>query len=169
LLTQTILLLHSYRHSGEEKALGTRAFLKILKRFYMPKKKISDRESLLAHLVGVRLNTALFTKLKKIQKESYSQSIGEVIRNILLNKKITCYYKDRTMDEPARELIKIKNEINAIGVNINQITNFFYTADVSTQKVFFALKVAEQYSLVKEKIEGLKKLLIEMHNKWSAK
>ena len=73
------------------------------------------------------------------------------------------------MDEPAKELIKIKNEINAIGVNINQITNFFHTADVSTQKVFFALKVAEQYNLVKEKIEDLKKVLIEMHNKWSAK
>ena len=135
----------------------------------MAKRKISDRESLLNHLVGVRLNKALYTKLEKIQKESYSQSIGEVIRNILLNKKITCYYKDRTMDEPSKELIKIKNELNAIGVNINQITNFFHTADVSTQKVFFTLKVAEQYNLVKEKIEDLKKLLIEMHNEWSAK
>ncbi|WP_276368727.1 hypothetical protein [Chryseolinea sp. H1M3-3] len=134
----------------------------------MPKRKSSDRESLLTHLVGVRLNTALYTKLEKIQKESYSQSIGEVIRNILLNKKITCYYKDRTMDEPTKELIKVKNELNAIGVNINQITNFFHTADVPTQKVFFALKVAEQYNLVKEKIEDLKRLLIEMHNKWSA-
>ena len=53
----------------------------------MPKRKISDRESLLTHLVGVRLNTALYSKLEKIQQESYSQSIGEVIRNILLNKK----------------------------------------------------------------------------------
>jgi hypothetical protein len=135
----------------------------------MPKRKTSDRESLLYHLVGVRLNTTLYTKLEKIQKESYSQSIGEVIRNILLNKKITCYYKDRTMDEPSKELIKIKNELNAIGVNINQITNFFHTADVPTQKVFFATKVEEQYRLVKEKIEDLKKLLVEMHNKWSAK
>ena len=135
----------------------------------MPKRKISDRESLLNHLVGVRLNTALYTKLEEIQKESYSQSIGEVIRNILLNKKITCYYKDRTMDEPSKELVKIKNELNAIGVNVNQITNFFHTADVPTQKIFFALKVGDQYNLVKEKIEDLKKLLIEMHNKWSAK
>ena len=135
----------------------------------MPKRKISDRDSLLSHLVGVRLNAVLYTKLEKIQIESYSQSIGEVIRNILLNKKITCYYKDRTIDEPAKELIKIKNELNAIGVNINQITNFFHTADVPTEKVFFALEVAGQFSLVKEKIEDLKKLLIEMHNKWSAK
>src|SRR5688500_13792746 len=135
----------------------------------MPKRKISDRESLLNHLVGVRLNAALYTKLEKIQKESYRQSIGEVIRNILLNKKIVCYYKDRTMEEPSKELIKIKNELNAIGVNINQITNSFHTADVSPQKVFFALKVAEQFNLVKEKVEDLKKLLIEMHNKWSAK
>jgi hypothetical protein len=73
------------------------------------------------------------------------------------------------MDEPVKELIKIRNELNAIGVNINQITNSFHTADVPTQKAFFALKVAEQYNLVKEKIEDLKKLLIEMHNKWSAK
>ena len=135
----------------------------------MPKRKISDRELLLNHLVGVRLNAALYAKLEKIQKESYSQSIGEVIRNILMNKKITCYYKDRTMDEPSKELIKIKNELNAIGVNINQITNSFHTADVSTQKMFFALKVADQYNLVKEKIEDIKKVLIEMHNKWSAR
>ncbi len=135
----------------------------------MPKRKISDRESLLNHLVGVRLNGTLYAELEKIQKESYSQSIGEVIRNILLNKKITCYYKDRTMDEPTKELIKIKNELNAIGVNINQITNSFHTADVSTQKMFFALKVADQYNLVKEKIEDIKKVLIEMHNKWSAR
>jgi len=44
--------------------------------------------------------------------------------------------------------------------------NLFHSGDVLTQKVFFELKVAEQYTMVKE---DLKRVLLEMHYNWSAK
>jgi hypothetical protein len=73
------------------------------------------------------------------------------------------------MKEPTDELIRIRKEINAIGVNINQITEYFHTADSSHQKMFYALKVAETYQQVADQLNLIWKQVTEMSNRWSAR
>ena len=73
------------------------------------------------------------------------------------------------MKEPTDELIRIRKEINAIGVNINQITEFFHTADSSDQKLFHALKVAETYQQVSDQVNLIWKQVSEMSSRWSAR
>jgi hypothetical protein len=64
--------------------------------------------------------------------------MAELTRRILSKEKITCYHRDTSLDEPLEELIMIRKELNAIGVNINQITHHFHSIDVPAQKVFQA-------------------------------
>jgi hypothetical protein len=82
---------------------------------------------------------------------------------------VILYTKDITMTEPTNELIKIRKELNAIGVNINQVTHSFHTADSTDQKLIHALKIIEQCRTVGEKIEMLWRLIIDISKQWSAK
>ena len=91
----------------------------------MPRKKQQDQEAVLSHNLIIRVNQKLYDKLDRIYKESDCQSIAEVARRILSNRKIKCFYKDISMNGPMEELASIRKELKSIGVNINQITRSF--------------------------------------------
>jgi hypothetical protein len=135
----------------------------------MTRRKINNRQELLKYKVGVRFDEKTYTKLKEWVEQSNTSTIGELVRKIVTKERVIFYTKDITMAEPTSELIKIRKELNAIGININQITHSFHAADSTTQKLIHALGIIEQYKAVGEKIELLWKLITEISKKWSAK
>ena len=64
------------------------------------------------------------------------------------------------------DLAGIREELKRIGTNINQITHAFHVADSDSQKVFHALRVAEQYKVVDERVERLLQVVTELAKKW---
>lgn len=92
--------------------------------------------------------------------------MGELARKILSKEKITCYYKDTTMDAPMEELTHIRKELNAIGVNINQITHKFHIADNPSQKIDQVLRVEREYKRVGDKVDRLLAMVFELSKKW---
>ena len=134
----------------------------------MTRKRISNREELLSYKVGVRFDEKTYNKLKVWVQQTNASSIGELVRKIVTKEPFTFYTKDSTMEEPTNELIKIRNELNKIGVNINQITTSYHT-DEETRKAFHALKIVEQYKEVGKKINLIWNLVTDMQRKWSAK
>ena len=77
--------------------------------------------------------------------------------------------KDGSMDAAMEELIAIWKELNAIGTNINQITRHFHNASTSDQRLFHALKVAEQYNKVGDQVELLLNEISLLAKKWLQK
>lgn len=134
----------------------------------MTRKKISNREELLSYKVGVRFDEKTYNKLKVWVQQTNASSIGELVRKIVTKEPFTFYTKDSTMEGPTNELIKIRKDLKSIGVNINQITHSYHTAE-ETRKAFHALKIVEQYNEVGNKISLLWKLVTDIQRKWSAK
>lgn len=66
------------------------------------------------------------------------------------------------MRGPMIDLAGIRQELNAIGTNINQITHAFHVAETDSQKVFHALRVAEQYKIVDERVERLMEMVTDL-------
>jgi hypothetical protein len=132
----------------------------------MGRSKAPDSQELLAHHIQARISSKTYHRLSQVLQNSDCQSMGELARKILSREKFTCYYRDTTLDTPIEELISIKKELNAIGVNINQITKCFHKADTSGQKMFHALKVEQQYKLVGEKVDRLLIVVFELSKKW---
>jgi hypothetical protein len=135
----------------------------------MTKKKLINRDELLKYKVGVRFDEKTYNQLKSWVEQTNTATVGELVRKIVTNEKVTFYTRDISMKEPTDELIRIRKEINAIGVNINQITEFFHTADSPQQKLFHALKVADNYQQVTEQVYLIWKQVTEMSNRWSAR
>jgi hypothetical protein len=135
----------------------------------MTRRKLINRDELLKYKVGVRFDEKTYNKLKSWVEQTSTATVGELVRKIVTNEKVTFYTRDISMKEPTDELIRIRKEINAIGVNINQITEFFHTADSSQQKLFHALKVADTYQQVTDQVNLIWKHVREMSSQWSAR
>lgn len=121
----------------------------------------------LTRLIGVRVSEPFYTKLEGWQQQSNCQTIGELVRKILLEEKINWYHKDASMDGVAAELAGIRKELNAMGTNINQVTRYFNSTTLPNQKIFEALKILEEYQKITAKVENVLTIIGKL--KWSPK
>lgn len=135
----------------------------------MPRKKATNQEALLTKNVIVRITETTFNKLEKMQVESGSNSMAEVVRRILSNQKIKLFHQDNSMNAPMEEMALIRKELKAIGININQITRTFNQDKAETQRAFYVMKVADLYKNVDERVEKLLVIISQLAQKWLQK
>lgn len=124
----------------------------------------SDR---LTHLVGVRLTAKSYYRLEYLKRQSNCTSLGEFARRILLKEEITWYHKDASMEGAIEELAGIRNELRAIGININQVTRHFNHAQPGGKKTFEALRILEEYRRVSDCVDEALKRMTTLANQWS--
>jgi hypothetical protein len=132
----------------------------------MGRKKAKHREELFTRHIQAKVSEKVYNRLNQMLQNSDCHYMGELVRRILSREKITCYHKDASMDAPMEELIRIRHELNAIGVNINQITHSFHISDSPGKQVFQSLRVAEEYKKVGDKVDRLLTMVFELGQKW---
>ena len=135
----------------------------------MTRRKIRNREELLKYKVGVRFDEKTYTKLKSWVEQTNASTMGELVRKIITKEKVTFYVRDISMEEPTAELIRIRKEINAIGVNINQLTREHQNEGVLDERLLQAVRIYELYQKVTNKVNEVWKEVNEMSRKWSAR
>jgi len=135
----------------------------------MPRKKAKNQEKLLTHTIIVRVSEEVFKKLEELRLESNYQSIAEVVRRILTNRRIKISQQDHSMNAPMEEMALIRKELKAIGVNINQITRTFNQDKAETHRAFYVMKVADLYKNVDERVEKLLTIISQLAEKWLQK
>jgi hypothetical protein len=121
----------------------------------------------LAKIFSVRVSERFFNRLEEIRNNSNCQYIGEVARRILYREEIVWYHKDSSLDSTVAELALIRKEINSIGINVNQITRHFHSAESQNQKLIQALKIVEEYRKVGHKLDRVTDITTEITKKWS--
>ena len=120
----------------------------------------------LTKLIGVRVSEAFYDQLEEKRKKTNCQTLCEFVRAILYKERITFYYTDATLNATAVELAGIRKELTLIGNNINQITKTFHSAESDSERLFHALKVAEEYKRVDNKVEKLLIMVEQIAEKW---
>ena len=131
----------------------------------MSRKKVS-KELELKYRLYTRVNTRKYQELKSLLEKNSSNDMSTLIRDILYNRPIKTYTKDRTFDNVMEELSKLRTEIRAIGVNINQITRLFNTYPDPTRKTLYARMAFKEYLDIQPKIETLMILISKLAKKW---
>ena len=99
----------------------------------MTRRRIAKRETLLTRKVGVRFNEKTYQHLLYLVENTNSHSVGELLRRIVVKDKILFFAVDTTMRGSMIDMAGIREELNAIGRNINQITHAFHLADSDSQ------------------------------------
>lgn len=134
----------------------------------MTRRKI-DSANLLTKKIGLRVSVTFYEKMESWLANSNCQSMAELTRNILYKEEIIWYHKNVELENTALELAAIRKELNAIGKNINQITRYFNGTEIPNQKIFHALKVADEYKKVGNKVDQLLIMVAQISKTWLQK
>ena len=118
----------------------------------------------------IRLNEDEEKKLNRLFEKTTSGNLSEYGRDVLLQNPVTILHRNQSADEFLAEMIQLKNELNAIGNNFNQVVKKLHTLDhipefrtwvllnESAKKTFFK-KVEE----IKEKLNQIRLLNSDWH------
>lgn len=120
----------------------------------------------LEKVITVRVSKRFFDGLEEKRKKTNCQTVSEMVRAILYKERIMFYYTDASLNATAIELAGIRKELNQITSNVNEITQSFHFADSESQRMFQALRVAEEYKRVESKVERLQIMVSEIGKKW---
>jgi len=135
----------------------------------MGRRKATHPDDNLTEVIMLRVTETTYQKLDKIRLNSDCQTVPEIIRRIIEKEKIIYYHKDASMDAPMEVLIGIQKELQAIGININQVTRHFNSMASERQRWYQIKRAAQYYSQVDTKVSLLLTLISQLAKKWLQK
>lgn len=122
-----------------------------------------------SYILTVRLNVEEKQKLKKLSNKAICNSLSEYARDVLLNEPVTIKYRNQSADDFLQEMIELKNELNAIGKNVNQAVHKLHTLDIEPQiRLWVAHQESTQMQLLK-KTQEISEKLQQIHQQWLQK
>lgn len=117
----------------------------------------------------IRLTDAESRQLEKYYSKTTSKSLSEYGRAVLLREPVTVLYRNQTADDFLNEMLQLKNELNAIGNNFNQVVHRLHTLDhVPEIKAWAVLNETAKQSF-QFKVSEICDRLNQIYDLWSQK
>ncbi len=119
--------------------------------------------------LNIRLNQAEYDRLNLLFNKSTCQQLSQYARLMILQKPVTVYHRNQSLDEFQSELIKLKNELAAIGNNYNQVVHKLHMLDTWPEvKAWLAINEAGKKNFML-KMDEIVKRMNEVYELWSQK
>ncbi|MXN91688.1 plasmid mobilization relaxosome protein MobC [Flavobacterium sp. Sd200] len=98
-----------------------------------------------SHWLHLRLRAEEHEKLMRKFKATTCRKVSEYVRNCLFEKPITMLHRNASLDQGLQELSLLREELRAIGQNLNQVTyrvnaNPAVTQDKGWQSAFLSAR-----------------------------
>lgn len=119
--------------------------------------------------LNIRVSETELNNIYALCKKTTSQSISEYARNILLKKPVIIKYRNQSADEFLSEIIRLKNELNAIGNNYNQAIHRLHILDRIPQIKAWLLIHEPLYQSFIKKVEAIKTKMNQIYQSWLQK
>jgi hypothetical protein len=128
---------------------------------------MSDKNSNRVRMVTMRLTIEEYNKMEAKFKTTTSRKLSEYMRNVLLEKKITVFTRNKSLDDFMAELIRLRNELNAVGNNFNQVVKRLHVLPSSAElKVWIMVNESAKEGVIKM-IDEIKSSINKFSDKWS--
>lgn len=116
--------------------------------------------------VGAWLTANEWDMLSKEFKISTSKKLSDHLRRKILGKPVTVYHRNKSLDEFIPEMLLLRKELNAIGVNYSQVVNSLKSMpDLMEVKVW--LKIHESsWQLMQKKVDEIRFKIIQINDQW---
>jgi hypothetical protein len=128
---------------------------------------MEDKKNNRSRLVGVRFRPEEYRTLFDKCRLTTCRQLSEYIRRVLFEKKITLYTRSKSLDEFMAEMILLRNELSAIGKNLNQTVKKLNSLEqVPEIKMWILFNDGSNQELHK-KIEEIKSRINQFSDTWS--
>jgi hypothetical protein len=120
----------------------------------------------LSRKVTVRFKPQEFNKLNATFKTTTKKRLSEYIRSVLLDKPVTVYTRNQSLDDLAAELSTLRYELSAIGNNFNQLVKRLHTASHFEEIKSLARSSEIQREKFLEKVSEINQKIAQLSGKW---
>jgi hypothetical protein len=128
---------------------------------------MSEKNANRVRIVSMRLSIEEYDKMEAKFKTTTCRKLSEYMRNVLLEKKITVFTRNKSMDDFMAELIRLRSELNGVGNNFNQVVKKLHLLPSSTElKVWIMVNETTMECVVK-KIDEIKLSINKFSDRWS--
>jgi hypothetical protein len=116
--------------------------------------------------IALRMTSDEYTVLATRWKKTTIKKLSEFIRRVLFGKELTVKTRNASLDEFMVELLLLKKELNAIGVNFNQATHRLHTLDHLPQMQQWLIAWDRDKERLFGQIEAIKIQLGKVEEQW---
>ena len=127
----------------------------------MEKQGISRKKRL-----HVRLTDSEFDKINQGFKKSTKRKLSEYARAILLNKPITVYTRNQSFDDFMAEMAALRNELNAIANNYNQVVKRLHSLRHLDEIKLWASVNESSKQILQRKIDEINSKIAQINDQW---
>lgn len=127
---------------------------------------MSEEKSNRTNWLHIRLTEDEFKTINDRFTNSTCRKMSDYSRKLLMQKPVTVYYRNQSLDDFMAEMILLRNELNALGNNFNQVVKKLHTLDhIPEFKTWVLLNEKHQQSLL-FKVEEIKEKINSISDKW---
>jgi hypothetical protein len=128
---------------------------------------MSEKNANRVRVVTMRLTIEEYDKMVAKFKTTTCRKLSEYMRNVLLEKKITVFTRNKSMDDFMAELIRLRSELNAVGNNFNQVVKKLHVLPSSTELKVWIMVNESAKECVLKKIDEIKLRINKFSDRWS--
>ena len=114
----------------------------------------------------VRFSEAEYNKIETSFRTTTKRKLSEYVRFVLLDKPVTVYTRDQSMDDMLALFNALRNELSAIGNNFNQAVKRLHTMDRIAEIKSWAEAGEKQRELFMEKVSEINQKIAQLSDKW---
>ena len=114
----------------------------------------------------IRLKEDEHSKIYKKFSNSTCRKLSEYARRVLLDKVITVNQRNQSLDDFMAEMIRLRNELNAIGNNLNQSVKKLHTLNQLPEFKSWLILNENNQKILLEKVEEIKLKINQISDKW---
>ena len=114
----------------------------------------------------VRLTPKERARINEKFSRSTDRKMSDYIRKVLLDKTVTIKQRNQSLDDFMTEMIALRKELNAIGINYNQVVKRLHSLDDIPQIRTWLLLHTSSGQILLNKITEIKSKISQLDSQW---
>jgi hypothetical protein len=127
---------------------------------------MKEKNNTLWKWLHIRLKEADYNKIHEKFEKSTDRKLSEYARKVLLNKPITVNQRNQSFDDFMTELMQLRNELNAIGNNFNQVVKTLHQMRELPEIKTWLLLNENSKKILLQKVEEIRLKIYQINDQW---
>jgi len=127
----------------------------------MKEEKINRTE-----LLQVRLTIKEVARINDAFSKSIYRKLSDYTRKKLLDKPISIYTRNQSLDDFMAEMIRLREELNAIGINYNQVVKRLHSLQHFNEIKSWLVHNESSRQILLKKVDEIKLKISQINDQW---
>lgn len=116
--------------------------------------------------ITLRLTPEEYAKIEQRYKNSTCRKLSDYVRKHLFNKPIITHYRNQSIDDSIEEIVLLRNELSAVGNNVNQVVKKMHTLKQIPEFREWITRYELERMILSNKINDIQNHIYKISDKW---